>query len=299
MGKLQELSEECGFSKTMYLGSLSDVPILSKEDIKTIVDFLLLFANLIVQFGLSKNKEIELLNESRIKDYFIYKQSRHIAMGELLVNIAHHWRQPLCSIGVIAQDIKDAYLHKELNENYLKKNVSDIMKELVDLSEVINRFSNFYANDAQHIEINISDIINDTLLLIGATFKSKGAVIDKELEEGLIASFCPDEFAQVILNLLTNVNDIFDVRCITNGIVKIKSFRDAITGKIVITIMDNGGGVPEDILGKIFDPYFTTRDKARGRGLGLYITKILVENSMKGTIELRNIDGGCEVRIEI
>ncbi|MCG6553377.1 MAG: ATP-binding protein [Candidatus Magnetominusculus sp. LBB02] len=297
--KIQELSKECGFHKPESLDSLSNVPIFSNADIKTIVDFLLLLAKLIVEVGLSKNEVIRLLNEGRIKDHIMYEQSRHIALGELLVNIAHHWRQPLCSIGVIAQDIKDAYLHQELNEEYLKHNISDIMMELIALSNTINSFRNFYMNDTHRSEVNIIDIINDTLLLIGESFKSKGAVIDKELEEGLIAYLYPNELAQVILSLLTNVNDIFNMRCITNGIVKVKAFRDAITGKIVITIMDNGGGVSGDIISKIFDPYFTTKDKARGTGLGLFVAKILVENSMKGTIWVRNVEGGCEFGIEI
>ncbi|MBF0403559.1 hybrid sensor histidine kinase/response regulator [Candidatus Magnetominusculus xianensis] len=237
--------------------------------------------------------------KNRLKDQLMYEQSRHIAMGELLVNIAHHWRQPLCTIGLFAQEIQDAYLHNELNENNMKNNVSTIMTELISLSYTINGFRNYYVADQVLKEFNLEDVINSTMMIVEGYFKLKGFVINKEFEDGLFISSYPNEFAQVLLNLLTNVQDVFEARHITNGIVNIRVYRDTDTNKIVITITDNGGGVCEENIHKIFDPYFTTKDKSRGTGLGLYISKLIIERSMKGTLTVKNINGWAEFRAEI
>ncbi|QWR78477.1 hybrid sensor histidine kinase/response regulator [Candidatus Magnetomonas plexicatena] len=239
------------------------------------------------------------VERNRLKDHLINEQARHIAMGELLVNIAHHWRQPLNSIGVLVQDMQDAYLHKELDGNYFDKSILTIMTELIRLSNTINGFRNYYVAKQELKEFNLEDVVNSTIAIVEGYFKVKGFVINKEFENKLIISFYPNEFAQVLLNLLTNVQNVFEQRHITNGIVNIRAYRDTDTNKIVITITDNGGGVHEDNIHKIFDPYFTTKEKSQGTGLGLYIAKLIIERSMKGTLSVRNIDGWAEFRIEI
>ncbi|WP_420267076.1 hybrid sensor histidine kinase/response regulator [Candidatus Magnetominusculus dajiuhuensis] len=237
--------------------------------------------------------------KNRLKDQQMYEQSRHVAMGELLVNIAHHWRQPLCTIGLFAQEIQDTYLHDELDENLLKKSVSSIMSEVIGLSNTINGFRNYYIANNELEEFNLEDLINSTVMIVEGYFKLKGFTFNKEFEDGLRINAYPNEFAQVLLNLLTNVQDVFEARHITNGIVNIRVYRDTDTNTTVITIADNGGGVCEENIHKIFDPYFTTKDKSKGTGLGLYISKLIIERSMNGTLSVKNTDGWAEFRIEI
>ncbi|QWR76141.1 PAS domain S-box protein [Candidatus Magnetomonas plexicatena] len=237
------------------------------------------------------------VEKNRVKDQLMYEQSRHIAMGELLVNISHHWRQPLSGIGNVVQDIEDAYLHNELDGSYLSNSVSTVMTELTKLSNTINGFRNFYKTEHELKEFDIADCVNNTLSLIEAYFKLKGIAIVKELQEGLTICLYPNEFAQVILNLLTNAKDAFDACDITEPTVHIKAYD--VSGKIIVTVTNNGNEIPKEIIGKIFDPYFTTKEKTSGTGLGLYISKIYVEKSMKGALTVRNIDGGCEFKIEL
>ncbi|MBF0318722.1 MAG: PAS domain S-box protein [Nitrospirae bacterium] len=246
---------------------------------------------------LQKRVEEELA-KNRIKDQLMYEQSRHISMGELLVNISHHWRQPLCAIALSVQDIRDAYTHNELDETYLDNNIELAMSELKTLSDIIDNFRNFYYEKEQR-EFNISDEINKANALISGYVQEKAIVIEKELDESLTTQGRPSEFAQVILNILTNAKDNFERINLTGGIIKIHLYKDASTGRKIISITDNGGGVPEDIIDKVFDPYFTTKDKSRGTGMGLYMAKIIIEKNMNGTISISNIDGLCELRIEL
>ncbi|MES0335872.1 MAG: PAS domain-containing sensor histidine kinase [Candidatus Magnetobacterium sp. LHC-1] len=240
------------------------------------------------------NEEVE---KNLVKDRIMFEQSRHIAMSELLMNISHHWRQPLCAIGLLIQDIKDAYLHNELDIAYIESNVDVVMYELNTLSDIIANFQNFYVNDKVQRHFNIAKEIDKAIMLLSGYIKDKGIVIDKTLDDELMIQGFPNEFAQVILNILTNAKDAFEQRNVINGVIKLNAYKDNSTGHTIITIKDNGGGIPPNIINKVFDPYFTTKHKARGTGNGLYMAKALIEQNMNGTISVRNIDDGCEFRI--
>ncbi|MBF0343785.1 MAG: PAS domain S-box protein [Nitrospirae bacterium] len=240
----------------------------------------------------------EEVEKNRLKDLLIYEQSRHVAIGELLMNIAHHWRQPLSAIGAMIQDIEDAYRHKELDDNYFDNTVNKLMKELVDLSKTIDDFRSFYIQDTGKTRINILDAVNKALSILDDYIKSKNISVEIKIDDSLSIYGYTSKFSQVILNLLTNIKDIYDERSITDGTIKINSYRDYKINKVILTITDNGGGISEDIIEKIFDPYFTTRYKSRGTGLSLYISKIIIK-SMDGSISVCNTNNGCEFRIEV
>ncbi|QWR78192.1 PAS domain S-box protein [Candidatus Magnetomonas plexicatena] len=251
-----------------------------------------------INLNLQKRVEEEVA-KNRTMDQLMFEQSRYISMCELLMNISHHWRQPLCGIGVSVQDIKDAYLHGELNETYITRNVENAMNELQKLSDTIDNFRGFYTQDKEQTEFNISGEINKAEALLSGYIKEKGIVIDKELDETLMTKGYPNDFSNVLLNILTNAKDKFEKNNITGGIIKIKLNEDVTTGRVIISVSDNGGEIPADIKNKVFEPYFTTKDKAQGVGMGLYMAKVIIEKNMKGTISVRNIDGWCEFRIEI
>ncbi|MBF0336634.1 MAG: PAS domain-containing sensor histidine kinase [Nitrospirae bacterium] len=240
------------------------------------------------------NEEVE---RNRVKDRIMLEQSRHIAMSELLMNISHHWRQPLCAIGLLIQDIKDAYLHDELDLAYIEGNVDVVMSELNALSDIIVNFQNFYVNDKEQRHFNIAKEIDKAIMLLSGYIKDKGIVIDKTLDDELMIPGFPNEFAQAILNILTNAKDVFEQRDVINGVIKLNAYKDNSTGHTIITIKDNGGGIQPNIINKVFDPYFTTKHKARGTGNGLYMAKALIEQNMNATISVRNVDDGCEFRI--
>ncbi|MCG6551537.1 MAG: PAS domain S-box protein [Candidatus Magnetominusculus sp. LBB02] len=237
--------------------------------------------------------------KNRAKDQLMYEHSRNISMGELLVNISHHWRQPLCGIAVYIQDIKDAYRYNELDEPYLNKNIALAMSELKMLSDTIDAFSNFYVQDKEQQEFYISSEINRADTLISEYVKDKAIVIDKDMDNSLTVRGYPHEFAHVILSVLTNAKDKFEQKNITGGMIKIRSYNDDTTGRKIITIADNGGAIPDEIINKVFDPYFTTKDKSRGTGMGLYMAKVIIEKIMGGAISIGNTAGWCVVRIEL
>ncbi|MBF0343770.1 MAG: PAS domain S-box protein [Nitrospirae bacterium] len=240
----------------------------------------------------------EEVKKNRLKDLVMFEQARHLAMGELLMNIAHHWRQPLGAIGAMVQDIQDAHAYKELDDDYLKINVKEIMKELSELSKSIDDFKNFYVQDEEITQFNIIDAVNNALSILDDYLQSKNISVEIDMNESISINGYMNKFSQVILNLLTNIRDVFEERNITNGIIKIRSHLDHQTSRMILTITDNGGGIREDIMEKIFDPYFTTRYRSRGTGLGLYIARFVISN-MRGNITARNVDGGSEFRIEI
>ncbi|MBF0319888.1 MAG: PAS domain S-box protein [Nitrospirae bacterium] len=247
--------------------------------------------------NLQKRVEEE-VEKNRQKDHMMFEQSRHTAMGELLMNISHHWRQPLGAIGVMIQDIKDAYKYKELDEKYLDTSVSTMLNELNGLSKTIDDFRCFYARDRQASQFSLSHAVNKAVSILEEYFRGRNISLERDMDDSITIHGYQNEFSQIILNLLTNIKDAFESRAVANGIIKVNSYRGQ-SGKAVLTILDNGGGVGEDIIGKLFDPYFTTRHKSRGTGLGLYIAKTVIEKNMNGTISARNIDGGCEFTIEV
>ncbi|MBF0472363.1 MAG: HAMP domain-containing histidine kinase [Nitrospirae bacterium] len=251
-----------------------------------------------INLNLQKKVEEELA-KNRIKDQLMFEQSRNISMGELLMNISHHWRQPLCSIGLSIQDIKDAYLHSELNEKYLSASVGYAMSELKKLSETIDNFRSFYTQDKRFVEFNIAEEINKAEMLISGYITGNGIIIEKDLDPQLTAQGYSNEFAHVIFNVLTNSKDTFERRAISEGIIKIKLYKDDTTHRIIITIMDNGGGIDRDLIDKIFGPSFTAKDMEKGNGMGLFMAKITIEEGMNGSLSVRNIDGGYEFRIEL
>ncbi|KJU86456.1 multi-sensor signal transduction histidine kinase [Candidatus Magnetobacterium bavaricum] len=234
----------------------------------------------------------EEVEKNRVNDRIMFEQSRHIVIGELLVNISHHWRQPLCAIGLLVQDIKDAYLYNEIDIKYIDTNIDAVMSEINMLSETIENFRNFYIHDKDKRYFNVTAEIEKALMLLSGYIKDKGIVIDKILDGDLNVYGFPNEFAQVVLNILTNTKDIFEKRNVINGVIKINSYREEGTGRIIITITDNGGGIEADIITKIFDPYFTTKDKSRGTGNGLYMAKVLIEKNMNGKLSVKNINEG-------
>ncbi|MCG6550767.1 MAG: PAS domain S-box protein [Candidatus Magnetominusculus sp. LBB02] len=241
----------------------------------------------------------EEVEKNREKDRLMYEQSRHVSMGELLMNISHHWRQPLCAVAISVQDIRDAYLHNELDDAYLNNNIELAMSELKILSETIDNFRNFYVTAKDQKEFNIAGEINRAESLILGYAKENGIVVDKALDESLTALGYPDEFAHVVLNILTNAKDRFERIDPIGGIIRIRLYKDEGTGRNVITIANNGGEIPSDIINKVFDPYFTTKEKTRGSGMGLYMAKVIIEKNMNGAISAINNAGWCELRIEL
>lgn len=246
-----------------------------------------------------EKKVEEQVKQLREKDHLLIKQSRHAAMGEMISNIAHQWRQPLTAVGAIVQDIEEAYKYGELSEEYLHEAIGNSMEQLEYMSNTINDFRNFFIPNRETEEFSINRSIRKTIHFVESSFKNNSIRLEADLKEECLVEGFANEYTQILLNILNNAKDAIKNNKPENPYVLITLRKiDSDTHSSRVTIENNGGNIPEDILDKIFDPYFTTKHQSEGTGLGLYMSKMLIDN-MKGTITVENIKDGVKFIIEV
>ncbi|MDP8220811.1 MAG: HAMP domain-containing sensor histidine kinase, partial [Candidatus Stygibacter frigidus] len=204
---------------------------------------------------------------------------------------------PLNSIGLIAQNLADSYTFDELDEVALVKGTSNIFELVNYMSKTIDDFRNFFRPDTTKTIFDPGKVIETTLKLISKSFDYHDIKINLELEEGCYVEGFPNELSQVIINLLNNAREELETDSdITDKQVWVSLHRQ--DKKVVIKIKDNGKGIPESVLPNIFEPYFTTKLENKGTGLGLYISKTIINEKMKGDISV-NCDAGTVFTIEL
>lgn len=249
---------------------------------------------------LNKSLEDRVLKEvekNRAKDKVLHEQSRRSSMGELLVNIAHQWRQPLNSIGLIVQNLEDAFEYEELTKEGMKESSEQILETLDKLSNIISQFTSFYEKSPTYKNFFIKNALDKAISLVGYSLDERGVKVDSNIEEKLKVYGNENEFAQIFINILTNAKDISKERNITNPKVFISVYREK--DEKIIKIIDNLGGAKDEIIEKIFDPYFTTKFKGEGVGMGMYVVRETVEYKMKGSITASNGHKGLEITIKL
>lgn len=256
-----------------------------------------------------KTSELEYLNntlDTRIKEeinnrkkqeQLLIQQSKLAEMGEMISMIAHQWRQPLSALSTIIQNIHLRYSLDKLDKEYLDKQrvLSNALTE--KMSKTIEDFRNFFKPNKEKHAFSIKDAISQTIFLIDDSFKSNSIKIEIQILDDIKLFGFESELSQVLLNILTNSKDAFLEKNIENPHILIKTKR--IETHIKILISDNAGGINESIINKIFEPYFTTKDSYNGTGLGLYMSKIIIEQNMQGELKVRNIPQGVEFTIYI
>ncbi len=228
--------------------------------------------------------------KNRTKDHLLIQQSRLAAMGEMIGNIAHQWRQPLNALGLILANIRDAQSYNELSEEYLEHEVATGRRLIEKMSTTIDDFRNFFRPNREKTAFSLAQAVRDSLSIVESAFRNNNISVELHIDEdGELLGF-PNEYSQVLLNILGNAKDVLHDRETPDGKVTIRIRR---TGdEMQVVIADNAGGIGDDIIGKVFDPYFTTREK--GTGIGLYMSKMIIENNMNGRIEVRNCEFGAE-----
>ncbi|WP_425448374.1 ABC transporter substrate-binding protein [Dethiothermospora halolimnae] len=246
----------------------------------------------------SKNNRLkEEMAENKRKEAIIIYQARLAAMGEMIANIAHQWRQPLNSLGLILSNIEDAYRYNDLDDKYLNKTIGKSRRLIENMSQTIDDFRYFLSPKNQKESFIVYEKISAVLDLIEEKLKIKDINVKFEKIEMTEGYGYPNQFSQAIFNVINNSIDAL----VSNNIKK-KSIRIYIyeeENMVAIKINDNGGGIDNSIKDKIFDMYFTTKDKTKGTGLGLYMTKMIIENNMDGELSAQNIKDGLSMKIEI
>ncbi len=242
----------------------------------------------IIEKEIGKNKEQQLL---------MLQQSRLAQMGEMISMIAHQWRQPLNILAMLSQTIILKYHRDKLNDKaieYFKKNSN---KQIQNMSQTINDFRDFFKPEKERVEFILNDIIKNTIDMVMPVFIEKQIDIIFDINNKFMILGFPNELSQTILNIVNNAKDALIENEIKDKQIIISLKMDS--ENIILTISDNAGGIPLNIIDKIFDPYFSTKEEKNGTGLGLYMTKIIIEEHMEGKITVSNDENGAVFTITL
>lgn len=249
---------------------------------------LLIFIILIWNRQLNK-KTNEAIKKYKEQESLIFYYSKQKSMGELIGNISHQWRHPLSELSgnLMHLEIKQK-LGKDISSNEINEHIQNSKKIITFMSDTIETFYNFYKDRQEKTKFNISDAIDETLLILNTSFSIENICVTKEMKEKIYINGNPNEFKQVLLSILVNSKSIFKLRKIENPriIIQVKKINK---NKCIIIITDNGGGIEEKLIPHIFDLKFSTKN---GNGVGLYLSKKIIEEKFNGKIDYKNsIDG--------
>lgn len=242
-------------------------------------------------------ERIRAVEELREKERLLMQQSRLAALGEMIGNIAHQWRQPLNTLGLLVQQLPLMEEEGELNGKVLDATVAQAMEVIYHMSRTIDDFRHFFRPDKEKVEFPLSQMVARAVALIEDNYRERRITLDIDAAGDQRIVGYPNEYSQVLLNLLLNARDAFEERPHEHPRVVIRVGGE--NGRSVVTITDNAGGIDDAILPRIFDPYFTTKDQDRGTGVGLFLSKTIIEKNMNGRLTARNTGEGAEFRIEV
>ena len=240
------------------------------------------------------NKIEEAVLENSKKDKLLLEQSKLAAMGEMIGAIAHQWRQPLNTLAIKVQFLEDDYEDELLNEQYLKEYAQESMQLINFMSKTIDDFRNFFTIDKEKSSFDVKSKILDTTSIVDAQLESHKIVLTITGEDFKVLGYS-SEFQQVILNIVNNAKDALIEKNIEDGKIDITLFPE----EHKILIQDNAQGIPKDVIERIFEPYFTTKEQGKGTGLGLYMSKMIIEDNMNGNILVENKDEGAQFTIQL
>ncbi|MDD5286301.1 MAG: DUF3365 domain-containing protein [Desulfuromonadaceae bacterium] len=239
----------------------------------------------------------EAVTELRQKDQTLIQQGRLAAMGEMINNIAHQWRQPLNNIALIIQNVQFEFDTGTISSEDMKDEIRKAMEIIMHMSRTIDDFRNFFRADKERVEFSINRAIDHTLDFVSAALENRHIVVSIESEEDVTAIGHQNEYSQVLLNIISNASEASSEQKVAEPHISIRITRE--NGRSVVYIRDNCGGIPDEVMPRIFDPYFTTRPPDKGTGIGLYMSKVIVEQNMAGKLTARNVEGGAEFRVEV
>ncbi len=270
--------------------------------------FLIVYALLRVKEAYHLNKELKQLNEKleqrvqeelakrKTNEALLIQQSRSAALGEMISNIAHQWRQPLNAVSLNVQNLDFLYKNKQLTDEQMERSVKKITFLTLNMSQTIDDFRNFFKPEKVKHSFDINNTVKKAIRIVDASFETLNIKIDFKVNNNNYEAFgFENEYSQVIVNILTNSKDSFIEKDIENPLIEIELIKDK--NNINLILKDNAGGIPKKIFPKIFDPYFSTKEN--GTGIGLYMSKMIIEKSMDGNLSAENIDDGLKFIISV
>jgi len=224
---------------------------------------------------------------SRRKDRIMFQQARLASMGEMLQNIAHQWRQPLGTLMMIIQSFQSKYLAGKLDETFIESRVEDATKVAQNMSNTLEDFRTFFHPHKMRTTFSLRFVIEKAVDLSKYQLKKDAITTRIDIKEDVQIYGYENEMMHILLNLIHNARDAFESRDVTPR--KILFFVKQTDKTVMVHVIDNAGGIDEALLPKIFEPYFTTKHKSAGTGVGLYMSKQIIEKHMHGKIACKNI----------
>lgn len=236
-----------------------------------------------------EEKVQEQLEDIKKKDHALVQQSKMAAMGEMIGNIAHQWRQPLNSLSLL---IVDLVTEENVDQNRLFEFEEKANSLLHQMSNTIDDFRKFFHPGKEKQQFSAVKTIQDTLSMVEKSMEARGIQVDFHSDdpEMMVLGY-ENELKQVLLNIINNSRDALVLNEKSDGKIALEIYRGQYRN-IIITMQDNGGGIDKSIIDRVFEPYFTTKFEYEGTGIGLYMSKMIIEESMGGSLMIENKDDG-------
>jgi signal transduction histidine kinase len=228
------------------------------------------------------------------KQLMLLQKNRHAQMGEAISMIAHQWKQPLNALSIMIQTLKIQFVKKGFDKDSFEKFTKNALSQINYMNETVNDFKNFFKDENEKTEFMLNDIIRKSVYMVNPMLKRDNIKLCVKEKSDVTYVGYPNNLMQTVINIINNARDVLNEKEVKDKeiIIELLDFED----KTVIKIEDNAGGIPEEIIDKIFDPYFSTKEK-KGTGLGLYMSKTIIEEQMGGRLEVENGEKGAVFRI--
>jgi signal transduction histidine kinase len=256
-------------------------------------DRLLEDANAKLQLRVEQEIDRRLAQERELneKERLLTHQSKLAGMGEMIGNIGHQWRQPLTQLSSILISLDLRHEQGKLSSEMMKEKMLEANQQIQFMSNTIDDFRTFFSPDKKEESYHISVSITNVQRLLSASLKNKAVKLQVEVEDDFVLTGYPNELAQALMNIVSNAKDILSAREVKNARIQLRAFERG--GKKTITIQDNAGGIRTEHIDKVFEPYFSTKHAASGTGVGLYMTKVILEKHNRGRITVQNTQEGA------
>jgi signal transduction histidine kinase len=301
------LSIIANYTKELSLDSNKNL-FLEKQNTGDEIDTIVHTINQMQDRLTIQNKQLKTINqelESKVNERtaklqeLMFVQNKMASMGKMIENIAHQWRQPLASVNTSILHLDKRLSDKGIDDESIIEELDSIESTTLYLSKTIDDIRQFYSNEKKQTEFYIYKTVSSSMNIIKGLLKKHNITIIFDIDKSLTLNTYKNDFQQVLLSIVINAKDVLVQKNIPNPQIMIKVYEELSSLKTIIEISDNGGGIKPEIIDRVFDLYFTTKEDIKGTGIGLYISKMIVEQSLNGTIEVTNTSDGALFRLTL
>lgn len=286
--KIREINTE---ARIVFTTAFSDVDFF-QEAIELQVDGYILKP---ISLNSLETKILKICEDIRLRDELVEKEqmllhaSKLASIGEMIGNVAHQWRQPLSVISLGINSIRADVELEQLDKADILTYTDTVAKQVEYLGKTINDFRSFFIPYNPAKTYNLQEFLDKCIDLVRTSLDSDTIETIKDVDKNINAFGDPNQLIQAVINILNNARDAFrEAENLRKKMIFIVTAKEDDEKNLVIVIKDNAGGIPDNIIDRVFEPYFTTKENLGGTGLGLYITHTIIEKNLKGTVTVDN-----------